>query len=342
MENPQTQLRRILAGQVRCNVAGKPIVIRRPTPDEVCEADALADELRYELSFVSLDEDRLLEKLMDIGLWTEEQENRLNQIPTSIEAIKIEAWESYLKFAGKRVDRCRKQLKKITMEWYELANQRHAYDYLLADGAVSVFRIEYLLQCQVDLSIVGNIFMLKTLLNEYYANQMSEEEMRELSKQQCVRTRWSCSNNFIEGPVAYWTNEQVSLVNWLKLYDNVSQHMDAPPQDVIDDDLLIDGWLIAQGRKSEKDRKERLGEGHSKQSNKPGIHEVYIPAETQDDAKRIHDMNDPQTRFQKRQREKIIATQGKVDETQMPDSQLIMRQQALQSMMDRAKDNRRK
>jgi hypothetical protein len=114
--------------------------------------------------------------------------------------------------------------------------------------------------------------------------------------------------------------------------------LDCPPSVVIADDILLDGWLIIQSKERDKERANKLG-GDDKLagSNKPGIQEVYIPAETPEDAARIHDMNDTQTRFQKRQREKLIAAQGEVDETKMPDSQLLMRQQALQEILDRSK-----
>ena len=72
-------------------------------------------------------------------------------------------------------------------------------------------------------------------------------------------------------------------------------------------------------------------------ANKPGKQEIFIPAETSEDAQRIHDMNDVQARFQKRQREQLIVKHGEVSEQQMPDSQLLMRQQALQQLRDRAK-----
>jgi hypothetical protein len=107
--------------------------------------------------------------------------------------------------------------------------------------------------------------------------------------------------------------------------------MDCPSSNVIADDDLLDGWIIEQNKKRESEK----GQGKDLGSNKPGLHETFIPAETPEDAQRIHNMNDPNAENIRRQRLSLTKKEGKINEQQMPDSQMTMRQQALQEYKEK-------
>ena len=175
----------------------------------------------------------------------------------------------------------------------------------------------------------------------YYVNQLDEPQLRELAKTNVAKAFWA-SSKYCDPfgiPASQWTDEQNGLISWLNLYDSIQESVDCPPHDIVTDDILLDGWLTLQSRKRDREQTEKLGKGFGKHnmSGKPGIQEVFLPADTPEDAQRIHDMNDTQSRFEKRQREKLIASKGAVGESEMPDSQLLMRQQALQEILDRSK-----
>ena len=332
-------LRRILAGEIRCTLPRGPVILTQPTSSLLSEAEALYVEIAHEASFIAPSEDELHTLILNDGLWTENEEEELDRLPVSMEAVRVEAWQAHLKFQGKRVDRCRKQIKKMITRWSELYGKRHLYDYVSPFGIASMARVEFLIYV---LSGSGhfNLLEMRSLVSQYYTTQLTDTNIRELSKSNAARSLWASSKagSLIPGSSAGWNDEQVGLISWLSLYDNIHESIDCPPTDIVNDDLLIDGWLILQSRTREKDKATKLmGDDAHKGSNKPGLQEVYIPADTSEDAQRIHDMNDTQTRFQKRQREKMIATHGEVDETKMPDSQLAMRQQALQEILDKSK-----
>ena len=340
MHSQRMHLRRILAGEVRCRVGNITYVVEQPTLSILSEAEDIFDRVRYEAGFIATSEQEIVDLMCGMDLWSDEQEHRLTTIPTSIEALKVEAWQAYLKFSGKRVDRAKKQIKRIQQEWYRLYGQRHAYDHFTPSGLATTAKNEFLI-----LSLIKDTQHIKpgrvnTILSMYYQTQLDENQLRTLSQSSLVRLVWHSSRDhaIIDVPVGCWTNEQIGLMSWLRMYDSIGESLDCPPETVVQDDILLDGWLITQNRERDKERANKLsGDDGVNMPKKPGIQEVYIPAETSGDADRIHDMNDAQTRFQKRQREKLIATQGEVDETKMPDSQLLMRQQALQEILDRSK-----
>jgi hypothetical protein len=135
------------------------------------------------------------------------------------------------------------------------------------------------------------------------------------------------------------TDEQQNLIAWSKLYDNIHEHIEPPPSEVVEDDDLLDGWLILEQKKREKEQRERAGDDKGKRG---GAQEMFIPAETPEDAKRIEAMNEPGMAFIKRQRMATLKTQKVVSEQHMPDSKQQINVQAAQQFRDRMSKARRR
>jgi len=158
-----------------------------------------------------------------------------------------------------------------------------------------------------------------------------------LSKYDKWRMVWSSGRQ--EGrvfgrPSIELTSEQQSLIAWSKLYDNINEHPESPPKEVIDDDDLLDGWLILEQKKN----KHKPG---NNKHGKPGASEVFIPVESKEDAVRVGQMNDAKSRFIKAQRMAVLQKQGAVLEQNMPDSQQRLSIQAAQQFRERVKNNRK-
>lgn len=336
-DNHKRHLRRIFAGEVHCKINYKTIVLEPPTEKILSQAEVIYDDILYDSGFFAPSESNVLTYMIECGLWSDNDDQKIKTFGSTIEALKIEMWSAYLKFSSKRVDRCRKQIGKHTKEWLGLYSRRHIYDWVLARGIALLAKNEFLVSSLSTIELPPAIICAVT--REYYTYQLNEDELRELARTPTARHLWSCSKagSLYNLPANCWTDEQVGFVGWSRLYDNIYESPDCPPQVVIDDDLLLDGWLLVQANDREKEKENKLGEGFGDAANKHGKQEIFIPAETQDDAQRIHDMNDAQARFQKRQREQLIVKHGEISEQQMPDSQLLMRQQALQNMRDRSK-----
>ena len=68
-----------------------------------------------------------------------------------------------------------------------------------------------------------------------------------------------------------------------------------------------------------------------------GAQEIYHMADTPEDAKRIHDMNESSANFIRRQRIDLVKKKGKIKEQHMPDAKRDMAMQATQQFRDRMK-----
>tara|TARA_R110000824_G_scaffold301927_1_gene489852 strand:+ start:35 stop:424 length:390 start_codon:yes stop_codon:yes gene_type:complete len=80
------------------------------------------------------------------------------------------------------------------------------------------------------------------------------------------------------------------------MYDNVYQSPDAPDEKIVEDDICLDGWFIAQKREREKDRKKQAADNLLTNPKIANSQEVMLMANNQQKAKDILDLNSPQGR----------------------------------------------
>jgi len=336
-------LHQVMTGVTRCNVADTLYYVTAPSPAHKLEAAFVYEDTLYESSFQGiLSNEDMLQTMIDNGLWTMEEEAELNSMPTRLDALKVEMYQRHIGFQTRRVEQVRRMLARMRKRHRVLAGSRHQYDLYTQAGLAEAFRLQYLISRNtkdfqhnpVDLES-SNEWLLRCLLEDYSRRRPSEDLLRGLSQYGKWRMIWASGRQ--EGrvfgvPSTWLTDEQQSLIAWSKLYDNVGEHPEPPTKEVIEDDDLLDGWIITEQKKREKEQRERAGG-----KDKPGAQEMFIPAETKEDAKRIHAMNEPGTAFVKRQRMAALKKKGVVSEQHMPDSKQQISMQAASQFRDRMK-----
>ena len=112
------------------------------------------------------------------------------------------------------------------------------------------------------------------------------------------------------------------------MYDNIQESLDCPSDDVINDDDMLDGWFVIQRKKQEKDRAESELEsrvGNEKISNSE---EVFVMAQTPDDANSINRVNTFQSQMVKKERMEVIQSKGQARDLDFKDQQRKMTQKS--------------
>jgi hypothetical protein len=109
-----------------------------------------------------------------------------------------------------------------------------------------------------------------------------------------------------------FSHEVIDLLGWTKRYENIRQHPDCPEEDVINDDDLLDGWTSYI---SNKKRQDDPADGK----------EVFIPAKSPQDIKRIQDKNSPEAKFMIKMRDNKMMKKGELNENDLPDKQGIIK-----------------
>jgi hypothetical protein len=104
------------------------------------------------------------------------------------------------------------------------------------------------------------------------------------------------------------------LVSWSMFYDNVAKSSEAPSDDVIDDNDMLDGWILVMKSKRSEGEKSRLADELA--GGKSG--EIFVPVESLEEAQTIHELNNPAANMLRKQRLQTLNKLGEAEEYQLP------------------------
>lgn len=334
---------RIGSGLTRVRVEGDVYYLRGPTPQERYEA-----ALVYEEQFADSAEQQVLTEvdalahLMAQGLWSENDEKELKTLEDNIDKLKVGLFRSLLREHDREM--ARKTLHVTRQRFEQLFLAKHQLDHLTCSGIAQLAKTKYLAsRCLLDehhRPVWPNhecwrkrgTSLLDKALSTLAKLRVTEKQYRELARKEPWRSLWSCKT--VEGavfgkPATELSDEQRTLILWSKIYDSAFEHPDCPDDFVIQDDDMFDGWMIVQREEREKQQKERAGAkatGNEKINNSG---EVFHIAQSDDDVRRIEEMNSVESAALKKQRMKYLKKEGVVQEGHMPDSRIKIRAEAM-------------
>jgi hypothetical protein len=127
------------------------------------------------------------------------------------------------------------------------------------------------------------------------------------------RTIWTAGKKSVgvfSKPSTELTRDQLTLMSFSSMYDNVYEHPDCPDEKIIDDDDCLDGWFIVQRRKAEKDKTQRSVDQATSNPKIRNAKEQFIMVESDEDAKRVMDLNDPLSKAKIAQRAAVVEAKG--------------------------------
>jgi len=171
----------------------------------------------------------------------------------------------------------------------------------------------------------------------YHKELLQPEQVRELARTTPWIGMWNVLR--INGPLfdpSRLTIEQQALLSWSNMYDKIHESPDCPSDEVLDDDDMLDGWLIIQRRKREADKKKQEIESHINPKMK-NADEIIMVAETAADAQKIDMLNPDHIKSVKKQRIKHIQEQGRVKEQEFKDVQQKRSMQMQQAYIQHVK-----
>lgn len=329
-------LYRIISGVVNCSVFGRELFIFPPTKEiyrEACE--------RYQTAYIEfmneciMTQEEMNEKMMEMDLWSWNQSKDMDNVKQFIEDTKLLAYEN-------RSDRSKvRQLKNsiflATERYEEYHRQKNLYFHKTCEGMASKEKLLHIIsRCTYTKS--KKRFLFKSIspsqLIYDYNNFHSVEEtvIRDLARNEPWRLSWSIRANsgkpLIFYPELELTNNQKSLIAWSQTYDNVYESIEAPHEDVIQDDVLLDGWFIKQSKsRKQKEGQEELDNSivNSKIRNSQEIYKVV--GNDKEEAKRVENLNSPFASMIKKQRESLLNSRGSVEQQDLLDERLRASQQ---------------
>jgi hypothetical protein len=179
--------------------------------------------------------------------------------------------------------------------------------------------------------------LIQNLFNSYSSQIIDEDKIRELSRKDPWTNIWNCAKSEIGVfgiPASSLSDEQRMIISWSRIYDSIHESPDCPADEVMQDDDLLDGWLIFQHKKREKEKKEQYANNKAAQKGD----EVYLFADNQQDAEKIYAMNTGDSKAIIKNRQKQIDKSKKgVSVEHTLDAQLELRRQAMDSFAQHAR-----
>ena len=334
---------RIMAGKIGIKIDGKTHFIGVPDPYDKYIAQEVFFASKRDAGFYGVfTEEDIQDVMIEKELWTQEEEEKLESLPKRLENLKVALYESMMK--EKIFKATRKTLNNEKKAYKDLVVKKTSFNNFTQTGVANTLKLQYLLYTSIinkkgEYKYDGDNFWeeehkkIENIFKTYLAAQIDEEIIRELARTEPWRSYWGAAKTegSVFGKSASELNaEQRSLINWSKFYDSIHEHMEAPTDEVIQDDDLLDGWLILQNRKREREKLEK--EVDKKIGKNKGAQEVYVMADSQEHADKIHSLNNPMARSIVKRREKQMDSAGKkgVHEQDLSDAKQRMKNQAYQ------------
>lgn len=328
MENISLYLSRILSGYYIISFENISYKIIYPDINTKYEAE-LYVQAEYEKNKFNdwiRDED-LLSWMVDMGIWNWDGDNQLKKVEENIDNLKVDLYKSLLRPAEQK--RIRKQLITQKSLLSSRTQLRHSFDHITLNGYIENLKNQYLLVKSIytlDNNLVFSNFedsdstqiqSISSKINEYNIDMST---FRKIARSDVWRNYWSANkNNVFNKSSVEMTDEQKTLVVLTRMYDGAHEHPECPPDNVFDDDDMFDGWLIYQRKEMEKSRNKNRNEKLLDGKKIGNAQEVFLMANTQEEAQAIYDLNDDTHRRIIEERDRYIAKNNTVPDSELPD-----------------------
>tara|TARA_R110000851_G_scaffold189121_1_gene339262 strand:+ start:4061 stop:5125 length:1065 start_codon:yes stop_codon:yes gene_type:complete len=295
-------LNRIIQGRLRIRLGDLVLFVYEPSLEILEESYDIYEEAHEKAYFNgSYVGQEVLELLIDNDLWSPADEKRIEELNEEIEDIKVDAYNNF--FDSKKLIRIKRKLLRKQAEQSSIVYKKAQFDHLTCDGLASfarkIWMISKTTKNRDGTDFDFSKYSIYRILDKYNANSIGVSEYRRIARADPWRSMWIASTKregiFDKVPSEYST-PQLYLCSYSTMYDNVYQSPDAPDDKIVQDDICLDGWFIAQRREREKDKKKQAADNLLKNPKIANSQEVMLMANSQQKAKDILDLNSPQGR----------------------------------------------
>lgn len=319
---------RIRSGIYKVPYNGFTVKILTPTIEDELESCEVYDRSYYEaMNDDIMTHEECLEWMMENELWTYEEDLKIKQITEEIENLKVNVYKKYNN--GRLRESARIYLRAAEEGLKQLENKKNGYYGNTCEGIAQLDKSMFLIEC---CSYVGgekldpNSLDLNNLLNKYYSLILKEADSREIARSEPWRSTWGLREtntiNLFSNRDRELSVDQKNLLIWSRMYDNIQESMECPSDKVIEDDDALDGWFIEQRRKNEREKAVGVIEDSIQNDKIKNSQEVIVFADNKTDAKTIHEMNSPNSKVIKKERQEVIKEKGSAVDLDFADQKM--------------------
>lgn len=330
------KLQSIILGIVPIRLAGTNYFVTSPNPAWKLESA----QIEYNFLVELLDGGLLCDQdyqffLNENGIWSDTQEQKLESLGKDIEELKVRLFQ--YNFNKKEMEKARNVLNLALADVDKLNSRKHSYAFLSADSNARLHRMKFLFAGAIRSSFGEPLFktfksysvfpcpILDAGIAQYRDYQADEAEVRLFARTEPWRSYWAsrkATGKVFSCASIDLSEQQRALIAWSATYDAISEHPKCPADDILSDDPRLDGWLILQKRERDKQLGNNDLDNIVKNEQIRNSGEVFIPASSKADVDKIDALNSDEAARRKNQRLSLVFKKGKVQEAEMPDSQI--------------------
>lgn len=318
-------INRIISETLYFNYNNLDLEIKPPTPEVKYKASVIYQR-HYEdcIENEVLTEEQTLEALKLNKLWTDEEEKALTEtIPSDIETLK---YKLYINEARPSIrEQTELLLKYWKKEQKDLQTRRNQFFNHTCHASALYQQKEYEIANSTFLD--GNKFNwdnhdIRQAITFYYNSSIPNEVFRELARTAPWTVFVSASkytSGVFDKPSTQLSDEQLTLLYWTSFYDSIHQAHDCPPTKIINNDDMLDGWLIMKNKEAEEREKENANDMITKNSKIANSDEIFVPAKNMADVNKIDSLNSNHASTLKQSRVAQIKRVGQVNHNDLAD-----------------------
>ena len=302
----------------------------------LCKHGNLEQELKKEGFFTEEDEKDILYKK---NIWSDELETELKLAKETIPKLNHSIIECEFRSIEKNyLTNKKRELQKLILD---LENKKNTFVYQTI--AYNKLKLEYSYLLPHTIFLNGEKYwktesdfdnetdhaLINHLISEVSSQFYSEKDIRKIARSEPWRSLWKTyskgGGNLFDCPISNMCKSQRELCYWSNIYDNVFDSHERPEWETIDNDDDLDLWFENQYNKANKS----AGSGPvSKNPKIAGAKEVFVMAETLNDAQKVYSkMNTPASLQDIQSRNKTLLEAGVMSDYQLPDVKLDIQMQ---------------
>jgi hypothetical protein len=288
--NEELLVARIIAGMLRIKINGKIFTIQQPSRYDKYIAEEIYEEVYDDaINNGIFKEADLVCYMMENDLWGEAQEKQYHTMPGDMDNLKVQIFHAF--FNNRAFVEAKALLNNAKKAYAELQMERSSFFFCSAEGLAIFAKNRYLIASGLYIdnkkfsteytypSLPASI--IDVVMMEMKDKKLSEAQIRRLCRIEPWYSYWSLRKNeatLFGVPSVDFTDEQKAIAIWSTVYDNIREHPERPHDAVIDDDDTLDGWMLIQKRKREKEAAQSKGNHFINNEKMEGCGEIYVVA----------------------------------------------------------------
>ena len=321
-------LYRILYGKLLFQYDGTEYELRSPDYKLKYKAQLLYNNIINDEKYNDwIREEQIENVLISLGLWTKDTMKIIKDIEKKIDNAKVDLFK-FASFSDK-VKSLRKSLDQYRMQLNKIMNHKAEILSNTLEGYALSIKNEYII-CNTLFKNNNQVFYSNFSNNQnsytYFNSLVTEinkyvigiSEFKNLARHQIWRSYWTYNKqNIFNCSVIDVTDDQKTLVNISRMYDSIYDHPECPSDNVIDDDDMLDGWMILQRRKNEQNKNQKkIDDLNPKLKN---AQEVFLMANNQETAEEILSLNSQESMHKMNEKFAYVKAHGQANESELPD-----------------------